>query len=102
MRGLCELIDACEAGGVRSAPTELGTFLRMSHEFHSELALGCGNSILAEFTNQLVDVTAHPLWQVANGMHVRDPIARGSQIAEHRAILAAVERGLCEDQQSPI
>ena len=86
------LIDACEAEGHRASPDDLGTFLRMSHEFHSELAVSCGNSILADLTRQLVDVTAHPLWQVVNAMHVRDPMARAAQIAEHRSILAAVER----------
>jgi DNA-binding FadR family transcriptional regulator len=89
---LRRLIDDCEAEGFRSAPDDLAVFLRMSHEFHSELATSCGNSILADLTKQLVDVTAHPLWQVVNAMHVRDPAARAAQIAEHRAILEAVER----------
>jgi DNA-binding FadR family transcriptional regulator len=92
IRRLRRLIDDCEAEGERAAIDDLGTFLTMSHDFHSELARSCGNSILADLTRQLVDVTAHPLWQVVNAMHVRDPANRAGQIAEHRAILDAVER----------
>ena len=92
IRRLRRLIDECEAEGERAAADDLATFLTMSHEFHSELARSCGNSILADLTRQLVDVTAHPLWQVVNAMHVRDPANRAEQIAEHRAILGAVER----------
>ena len=91
IRRLRSLIDECEAEGERAAVDDLGLFLRMSHEFHSELARSCGNSILADLTRQLVDVTAHPLWQVVNSMHVRDAANRAGQIAEHRDILAAVE-----------
>jgi DNA-binding FadR family transcriptional regulator len=93
IRRLRALIDACEAEGARAALDDLGTFLKMSHDFHSEMARSCGNSILADLTRQLVDVTAHPLWQVVNAMHVRDPANRAGQIAEHRDILDAVERG---------
>jgi DNA-binding FadR family transcriptional regulator len=93
IRRLSGLIDDCESEGERAAVDDLGTFLTMSHDFHSELARSCGNSILADLTRQLVDVTAHPLWQVVNAMHVRDPANRAGQIAEHRAILDAVERG---------
>lgn len=92
IRRLRRLIDECEAEGERAANDDLSTFLAMSHHFHSELARSCGNSILAELTKQLVDVTAHPLWQVVNAMHVRDPANRAGQVAEHRAILDAVER----------
>jgi DNA-binding FadR family transcriptional regulator len=92
IRRLRRLIDDCEAEGERAPIDDLGTFLTMSHDFHSELARSCGNSILADLTKQLVDVTAHPLWQVVNAMHVRDPANRAGQIAEHRAILDAVER----------
>jgi DNA-binding FadR family transcriptional regulator len=92
---LGELIDACEAEGTteNAAAGDLSTFLRLSHEFHSEMAASCGNSILADLTRQLVDVAAHPLWQVVNAMHVRDPKARSGQITEHREILAAVAAG---------
>ncbi|HEY3737407.1 MAG TPA: FadR/GntR family transcriptional regulator [Jatrophihabitans sp.] len=90
---LRRLIDACEQEGSRAAPDDLGPFLKLSHEFHAELAVHCGNSILADLTRQLVDVTAHPLWQVVNAMHVRNPVARAEQIAEHRKIVDAVERG---------
>ena len=92
IRRLRALIDDCEAEGERAAGGDLSTFLMLSHNFHAELAISCGNSILADLTRQLVDVTAHPLWQVVNAMHVRDPVARAAQINEHRTILDAVER----------
>lgn len=87
------LVDRCESEGERGAPEDLGPFLTLSHEFHAELAARCGNSILADLTRQLVDVTAHPLWQVVNAMHVRSRETRAGQIAEHRAVIDAVERG---------
>lgn len=87
------LIDECEAEGLGTGSDDLSHFLKLSHEFHAQLAASCGNSILADLTRQLVDVTAHPLWQVVNAMHVREPVARASQIAEHRAIVDAVEVG---------
>jgi DNA-binding FadR family transcriptional regulator len=92
IRRLRRLIDECEAEGERAGPDDLGTFLAMSQNFHFELAQSCGNNIMADLTRQLVDVTAHPLWQVVNAMHVRDPANRAGQIAEHRDILDAVER----------
>ncbi len=88
---LSALIDACEEEGRRAGQDQFEEFLRLSHRFHQALALNCGNSILAEVTRQMVDVAAHPLWMVVNGMLVRDPDARRAQVAEHRAILAAVE-----------
>jgi DNA-binding FadR family transcriptional regulator len=87
------LIDECEEEGLRADPNDLSQWLRLSHDFHAALAAQCGNSILADFTVQLVDVTAHPLWQVVNALHVRDPAARTAQISEHREILDAIERG---------
>ena len=92
IRRLRRLIDECEAEGERAATDDLGNFLAMSQNFHFELSQSCGNNIMADLTRQLVDVTAHPLWQVVNAMHVRDPANRAGQIAEHRAILDAVER----------
>lgn len=87
------LIDDCEAEGLREGVDDLGPWLRLSHEFHARLASNCGNSIFADLTLQLVDLAAHPLWQLVNAMHVREPTARAEQIAEHREILDAVERG---------
>jgi DNA-binding GntR family transcriptional regulator len=92
VRRLRGLIAECEAEGERAPVDELGHFLALSHDFHSELAKSCGNSILADLTRQLVDVAAHPLWQLVNAMHVRVPGHRAEQVAEHRAILDAVER----------
>jgi DNA-binding FadR family transcriptional regulator len=92
IRRLRRLIDECEAEGERAATDDLSTFLAMSQNFHFELSQSCGNNIMADLTRQLVDVTAHPLWQVVNAMHVRDPANRAGQVAEHRDILDAVER----------
>jgi DNA-binding FadR family transcriptional regulator len=92
LRRLRRLVDECAAEGERAAPDDLGTFLGLAHEFHAELGRCCGNSILADITRQLSDVAAHPLWQVVNAMYVRDPANRRGQVAEHRAILEALER----------
>lgn len=90
---LSALIDECEEDGARTDGDDYEEFLRLSHKFHHALALNCGNSILADVTRQMVDVTAHPLWMVVNGLHVRDQEARAAQITEHRAILAAIAAG---------
>jgi GntR family transcriptional repressor for pyruvate dehydrogenase complex len=90
---LADLIDRCEAEGSVAAPDQLEVFLQLSHQFHHALALNCGNSIMADMTRQLVDVTAHPLWMVVNGLHVRSPEARAVQIAVHRDILGAIADG---------
>jgi GntR family transcriptional repressor for pyruvate dehydrogenase complex len=90
---LSQLIDRCEEEGKAAAPDQFEEFLRLSHQFHHAVALNCGNGILADMTRQLVDVTAHPLWMVVNGLHVREQSARAAQVTEHRAILAAIADG---------
>lgn len=90
LKKLSDLIDECEEVGRRSPRDQYEEFLRLSHKFHHALALNCGNAILADITRQMVDVTAHPLWMVVNGLHVRDQEARATQISEHRAVLAAI------------
>lgn len=87
---LGELIERCEHEGDRGDEQDLEAFLRLSHQFHHALALRCGNSIMAEITRQLVDVAAHPLWMLVNGLHVREPGARAVQVDEHRQILRAI------------
>ena len=91
------LIDDCEREGQQAGPDDYEEFLRLSHQFHYALAVNCGNSILADFTSRLVDVTAHPLWMIVNGLHVRERPMRASQIAEHREILAAIAAGDAEE-----
>lgn len=90
---LGRLIDECEATEPQAADGDLEPFLLLSHRFHAEFAARCGNRILIDLTQRMVDVAAHPLWMVVNGMHVRTPAARQGQILEHRAVLEAVARG---------
>jgi DNA-binding FadR family transcriptional regulator len=87
---LSDLIDECEKAGWNAADDHYEEFLRLSHQFHHVIALNCGNGILCDMTRQLVDVAAHPLWMVVNGIHVRHPDARAAQVEEHRTILAAI------------
>jgi GntR family transcriptional repressor for pyruvate dehydrogenase complex len=93
---LSTLIDDCEREGQRAAADDYEEFLRLSHQFHYILAMNCGNSMLADFTSRLVDVSAHPLWMIVNGLHVRDQSMRASQVAEHRQVLAAIAAGDAE------
>lgn len=84
------LVRACEIES-RTASTDVPeTFLRLSLQFHSDLAALCGNVILATFAQQLVDATAHPLWILLNGLYLRDAETRAEEIANHRAILDAL------------
>jgi GntR family transcriptional regulator, transcriptional repressor for pyruvate dehydrogenase complex len=93
---LSTLIDDCEREGKRAGADDYEEFLRLSHQFHYVLAVNCGNSILADFTSRLVDVTSHPLWMIVNGLHVREQSTRASQIAEHREVLTAIAAGDAE------
>jgi DNA-binding FadR family transcriptional regulator len=73
--------------------SSVAEFVALGLRFHSELAPGCGNPLLADIVRQLVDVESHPLWALVNqrGMTTRE--ARESQVREHRAILDAVASG---------
>jgi DNA-binding FadR family transcriptional regulator len=90
---LHRLVDESESGLAGASSESLEGFLELGHQFHAELASHCGNETLATVTRQLVDVSAHPLWRVVNGLHLRSLDTRSAQIAEHRLILEAIARG---------
>jgi DNA-binding FadR family transcriptional regulator len=41
-------------------------FVALGLKFHSDLAPGCGNSLLSGIIEQLVNVESHPLWVLVN------------------------------------
>jgi GntR family transcriptional repressor for pyruvate dehydrogenase complex len=93
VREVAALIDECEEELSDSSGDHLDQFLHSAHRFHGALAEHCGNATLETMTCQLVDVSAHPLWRVVNGLHMRSLDNRVGQIAEHRSILEAIARG---------
>jgi DNA-binding FadR family transcriptional regulator len=90
---LDRLVDESESALSGGSTESLERFLQLGHQFHAALASHCGNETMATVTRQLVDVSAHPLWRVVNGLHLRSMDTRSGQIAEHREILAAIARG---------
>jgi len=87
---LRENIERCaevaeQADGAKS-------FARVGLEFHSLLAPVSDNRYLSHFCISLVDVVEHPLWELLNRQIMRPVQARRGQVAEHRAILDAIER----------
>lgn len=90
---LRELVDAAAELRDGSSQETVDRSVTLSLAFHRELALGCGNSILASITAQLVDAGEHPLWLLVDGLAGRDEAVRARQVDEHRAILDAVAKG---------
>ena len=70
----------------------LPEFVSLGLRFHSELAPGCGNRVLADIGRQLTDIEAHPLWTLVNQLCMRTRDAREGQVLEHREILDAIEQ----------
>lgn len=68
-------------------------FVALGLRFHSDLAPGCGNSLLAGVIEQLVNIESHPLWVLVNQQGLPDPQSRQIQVDEHRAVLKAVKDG---------
>lgn len=68
-------------------------FVALGLKFHSDLAPGCGNSLLAGVIEQLVSIESHPLWVLVNQQGLPDPASRQLQVDEHRAVLKAVQEG---------
>ncbi|ASN20080.1 FadR/GntR family transcriptional regulator [Arthrobacter sp. YN] len=68
-------------------------FVALGLQFHSDLAPGCGNSLLAGVIEQLVNIESHPLWVLVNQQGLPDPQSRQIQVDEHRAVLKAVKDG---------
>lgn len=82
-----------EAAELVDEPSQLPRFVVLGLRFHSNLAPGCGNRLLADIVAQLVNVEMHPLWALINQQAMSTTAARQGQISDHRAILAAVASG---------
>lgn len=74
-------------------PNGVAEFVALGLQFHSDLAPGCGNSLLAGVIAQLVNIESHPLWVLVNQHGLPDPASRQLQVDEHRAVLKAVQDG---------
>ncbi|TLM80768.1 FadR/GntR family transcriptional regulator [Pseudarthrobacter sp. NamE5] len=74
-------------------PNGIAEFVALGLQFHSDLAPGCGNSLLAGVIKQLVNIEFHPLWVLVNQQGLPDPASRQLQVDEHRAVLKAVRDG---------
>lgn len=74
-------------------PDALATFVELGLQFHADLAPACGNGLLADIAQQLVNSEKHPLWSLVNQQGLPDRCSRRRQIREHRAILSAVRSG---------
>ncbi len=90
--GLAPLVDELgEAEEIVGDPSQLPRFMELGLHFHSRLAAGCGNSLLAGVVTQLVNAELHPLWTLVNQHAMGTLEARLGQLAEHRAVLRAVQ-----------
>ena len=85
--------DLEEAAQFVEDPDQLPRFVSFGLQFHADLAVASGNSVLAGIVAQLVDVETHPLWALVNQQAVSSEDARRGQISEHRAILASIAAG---------
>lgn len=74
-------------------PVSLPRFMELGLRFHAELALGCGNSLLAGIVGEFVDAESHPLWLLVNQLAVSSLAARENQLAEHGEIVEAIAAG---------
>jgi GntR family uxuAB operon transcriptional repressor len=88
--------DLDEADRIVADPAQLPRFMQLGLRFHAELALGCGNSLLAGMVGQLVSAETHPLWLLVNQHAVSSLAARQGQLREHREVLAAVASGAAD------
>jgi DNA-binding FadR family transcriptional regulator len=82
--------DIEEMAGIVDDLDQLPRFTQLGLQFHSDLAIGCGNSMLSGLVHQLVDTERHPLWALINQHAMSSTAARRGQVKEHRAILQAV------------
>jgi DNA-binding FadR family transcriptional regulator len=74
-------------------PSALPRFMELGLRFHAELALGCGNSLLAGIVGEFVNTESHPLWLLVNQLAVSSLAARENQLAEHAEIVEAIAGG---------
>lgn len=84
--------DLDEAADLVNLPEALPRFVVLGLRFHADLAIGCGNSVLAGIASSLVDVSEHPLWTLLNQQAMSSVVARQSQVDEHRSVLTAIKR----------
>ncbi len=85
--------DLDEAAELVHEPQQLPRFITLGLRFHADAAPGCGNGLLADIVAQLVNVELHPLWALVNQQAMSTADARQGQVADHRAILAALASG---------
>jgi GntR family uxuAB operon transcriptional repressor len=85
--------DIDEAAEIVGEPGRLPRFMRLGLRFHADLALGCGNSLLAGIVGQLVNAETHPLWLLVNQHALSSPAAREGQLREHQEVLCAIASG---------
>lgn len=85
--------DVDEATEIVADPAHLARFMELGLRFHADLALGCGNSLLASIVGQFVSAETHPLWLLVNQHAVSSLAAREGQLRQHREVLAAVASG---------
>jgi DNA-binding FadR family transcriptional regulator len=79
-----------EMAGLVDDLDQLPRFTQLGLQFHSDLTLGCGNTLLSDLVCQLVDTERHPLWTLINQHAMSTTAARQGQVEEHRAILRAI------------
>jgi GntR family uxuAB operon transcriptional repressor len=91
LRGLTRDLD--EATEIVAEPGRIPRFMELGLRFHSDLALGCGNALLAGIVGQLVDAETHPLWLLVNQHAVSSLQAREGQLRQHREVLGAIASG---------
>lgn len=84
---LADLVNEAEDAGSNG---DFRRFAVTGFAFHSQLAIYSGNALLADFIGQLVSVEQHPLWVLVNEQALRSTAARLEQVAEHRAVIAAL------------
>lgn len=93
IRRLNALIDASDMTHIKAAADhKFGSYFQLSQTFHSELAIHCGNTVIAGMTKQLVDVASHPMWALLNGSSETGN-QPDVQADEHRRILEAIALG---------
>lgn len=91
LRRLTRNVD--EATEIVAEPAQLPRFMQLGLAFHADLALGCGNSLLADIVGQFVNAETHPLWLLVNQHAVSSTAAREGQLRQHREVLAAIASG---------
>ena len=89
LAALRDLLSECSRATTEGRQS-LSQLSELGLRFHRQLALACGNRILAEMACALVDMERHPLWMLVNELTLRSTQARDLQICEHTAILGAL------------